>query len=199
MYFLVKRQFHAHCLATSFLYQGPAPPHSERMTFLPALLRKGFPGGHSGKDLPASAGRCKRHGFNPWVGKIPWRRAWQPTPVFLPGESHGQRSLAGYMGSHSQTWLKQLSTHAHTWLRKQKQLGTPTSSHLSSTTVSDLPPVYDILTFPPVTGGRYLCPSFHRGFVLSLPTHVTPAVGAPFSAASLSPLHCIILRASNVR
>ena len=34
--------------------------------------------------------------FNPWVGKIPWRRAWQPKPVFLPGESHGQRSLAGY-------------------------------------------------------------------------------------------------------
>ena len=35
-------------------------------------------------------------GFNPWVGKIPWRRAWQRTPVFLPGEFHGQRSLAGY-------------------------------------------------------------------------------------------------------
>ena len=34
-------------------------------------------------------------GFDPWVGKIPWRRKWQPTPVFLPGESHGQRSLAG--------------------------------------------------------------------------------------------------------
>ena len=34
--------------------------------------------------------------FDPWVGKIPWRRQWQPTPVFLPGESHGQRSLAGY-------------------------------------------------------------------------------------------------------
>jgi len=31
----------------------------------------------------------------PWVGKIPWKRAWQPTPIFLPGESHGQRSLAG--------------------------------------------------------------------------------------------------------
>ena len=40
--------------------------------------------------------RQRRHGFDPWVGKIPWRRAWQPTPVFLPGESHGQRSLAGY-------------------------------------------------------------------------------------------------------
>jgi len=34
--------------------------------------------------------------FDPCVGKIPWRRAWQPTPVFLPGESQGQRSLAGY-------------------------------------------------------------------------------------------------------
>ena len=35
-------------------------------------------------------------GFNPWVGKIPWRRNWQPTPVFLPGESHGWRSMVGY-------------------------------------------------------------------------------------------------------
>ena len=35
-------------------------------------------------------------GFNPWVGKVPWRREWQPTPVCLPGESHRQRSLAGY-------------------------------------------------------------------------------------------------------
>ena len=34
--------------------------------------------------------------FDPWVGKIPWRRAWQFTPVFLPGESHGQKSLVGY-------------------------------------------------------------------------------------------------------
>ena len=38
--------------------------------------------------------RCKRCGFGPWVRKIPWRRKWQHTPVFLPGESHGQRSLA---------------------------------------------------------------------------------------------------------
>ena len=40
--------------------------------------------------------RLRRHGFNPWVGKIPWRRKWQPTPVFLPEESHEQRSLEGY-------------------------------------------------------------------------------------------------------
>ena len=38
-------------------------------------------------------GRC---GFRPWVWKIPWSREWQPTPVFLPGESHGQGNLAGY-------------------------------------------------------------------------------------------------------
>ena len=48
------------------------------------------------KNLPANAGRHKRHGFDPWVGKIPWRRDWQPTPVFLPGEAHGQRNLEGY-------------------------------------------------------------------------------------------------------
>ena len=40
--------------------------------------------------------RCKRCRFDPWVRKIPWRRKWQTTPVFLPGEPHGQRSLAGY-------------------------------------------------------------------------------------------------------
>ena len=45
------------------------------------------------KSPPADAGD-KRQEFHPWVGKIPWRQAWQPTPVFLPGESLGQRSLA---------------------------------------------------------------------------------------------------------
>ena len=56
-------------------------------------LSKGFPGGASGKE---SACQWKRHGFDPWVRKIPWSRAWQPTPVFSLGESHGQRSLVGY-------------------------------------------------------------------------------------------------------
>ena len=40
--------------------------------------------------------QCRRPGFDPWVGKIPWRREWLPTPVFLPGQFQGQRSLAGY-------------------------------------------------------------------------------------------------------
>ena len=46
-------------------------------------------------NLPANA-EDKRLGFEPWVGKIPWRRKWQPTPVFLPEKFHGQRSVAGY-------------------------------------------------------------------------------------------------------
>ena len=48
------------------------------------------------KKKPASEYRRQRCGFNPWVGTIPWRRKWQPTPVFLPGIFHGQRRLAGY-------------------------------------------------------------------------------------------------------
>ena len=48
------------------------------------------------KSLPANAGDTNRCGFDPWVRKIPWRRKWQPTPVFLSGKSHGQRNLVGY-------------------------------------------------------------------------------------------------------
>ena len=56
------------------------------------MNRLGFPGGASGKEPPCQCRRHKRCLFNPWVGRIPWRRAWQPTPAFLPGESHRQRS-----------------------------------------------------------------------------------------------------------
>ena len=48
------------------------------------------------KNTPANTGDLRNVGLDPWVRKIPWRRAWQATLVFLPGESHGQRSLAGY-------------------------------------------------------------------------------------------------------
>ena len=58
--------------------------------------RQELPWGPAVKNLPANAGDNKRLRFDPWLGKIPWRRAWQPTPVFLPGESHGQRSLESY-------------------------------------------------------------------------------------------------------
>ena len=55
-----------------------------------------FPGGASGKEPTCQCRRCKRCRFDPCVRKIPWRRKWQLTPVFLPGESYGKRSLAGY-------------------------------------------------------------------------------------------------------
>ena len=77
----------------------------------------GLPWWLSGKEPSYQCRRHKRHGFDPWVWKIPWRRVRQPTPVFLPGESHGQRSLVGYIVcgvAKSQTRLKRLSIHSHT-------------------------------------------------------------------------------------
>ena len=63
--------------------------------------KKGFPRWHKWlkKKKKKPACQCRRHkrcGFDPWVRKILWRRAWKPTPVFFPGESHGQRSLVKY-------------------------------------------------------------------------------------------------------
>ena len=48
-------------------------------------IHPGFPGGGSGKESACQCRNHKRHGFNPWIGKIPWRRKWQPTVVFMPG------------------------------------------------------------------------------------------------------------------
>ena len=52
-------------------------------------------GGSSGKESDCQCRRNKKHEFSLWVGKILWRRAWKPSPVLLPGEFHGQRSLVG--------------------------------------------------------------------------------------------------------
>ena len=75
-----------------------APKGSGRLSDLPKATRHLVPVPSTSqvapvvKNLPANAGDM-RFGLDPWVGKIPWRRKWQPTPVFVPGESHGQRSL----------------------------------------------------------------------------------------------------------
>ena len=57
----------------------------------PLILWLGFPAGSDSKESA-----YKRLSFDPWIGKTPWRRAWQLTLVFWPGEFHGQRSLVGY-------------------------------------------------------------------------------------------------------
>ena len=56
------------------------------LDYVPFSTLMGFPGGASGKESTCQRKRRRRHGFYPWIGKIPWRRAWQPTPVLLPGE-----------------------------------------------------------------------------------------------------------------
>ena len=67
----------------------------------------GVPRWFIGKEFTCLCGKHRRHGLDPWVRKIPRRRRWQPTPVFLLEKSHGQRSLEGYSpwGHQSQTWL----------------------------------------------------------------------------------------------
>ena len=76
-----------------------------------------FPGGAVVKIPPANCRRRKRNGFDPWTGKMPWKRKWQHTPVFLPEKSHGQRSLAGSSWGHEEsdtTDKRSVHTHTHT-------------------------------------------------------------------------------------
>ena len=70
-----------------------------------AWVISGFPGGARAKELACQCRRRKRRRFDPWIRKTPWRRKWHSIPVFLLGESHGQRSLVGYksMGSQGDT------------------------------------------------------------------------------------------------
>ena len=83
----------------------------------------GFLGGASSKK---STWQCRRSRLDPWVRKIPRRRKWQPTPVFLPGKFYGQRSLVGYSpwGRKDLEWLKRLSMHEE-WHRLAEQVLCP--------------------------------------------------------------------------
>ena len=95
----------------------------------------GSPGGASGKESTCQCRIHKRCRFNPWVRKIPWKRVWQPTPVFLPGESHGHWSLVGCSPGlqrvlHDQ---KRETQHAHTPKKKPSiHLGFSPLSHFST-------------------------------------------------------------------
>ena len=104
------------------LFHSPLSPSSRDslvlLHFLPLewyhLHIWGFPGSTSGKEPACQCRRSKRWSFNHRVMKMPWRRAWQPTSLFLPGEPHWQRSLVCYCSYDcSQTWLKWLSMEAH--------------------------------------------------------------------------------------
>ena len=78
-----------------------------------SIIFPGLPWWLSGKE---STCQFRRHRFNPRLRRIPWRRTWQPTPVFLPGKSHGQRSLAGYSPwGHKRVW-HDLATKQQQWL-----------------------------------------------------------------------------------
>ena len=69
-----------------------------------------FPGDTVGKESTCQCRRCKNHSFDSWVGKIPWSRKWQPTPVVLSGKFQGQRSLVGYS-----PWNHGLQRVGHVW------------------------------------------------------------------------------------
>ena len=102
--------------ACSALHRAPGcVAHSQRLHWVPTMAGWTSPGGSSGKEPTC---QCRRRGFHSWVGKIPWRRKWQPTPVFLPGKSHGQRSLVGY----SPWGHKRVG---HNWATEQEQQAEP--------------------------------------------------------------------------
>ena len=81
-------------------------------------MKWSFPGGTIGKEPTYQFRRCKRRRFKPWVRKIPWRREWQPTPVFLPGESmdRGSWQATVHGDAESLTWPKRLNTQTYIWL-----------------------------------------------------------------------------------
>ena len=83
-------------LPTIIIFLNKVSPLSTSVfvfTWEPIVIIENFPGGASGKEATCQHRRCKNCGLNRWVRKISWRRAWQPTSVFMPGESHGQRSM----------------------------------------------------------------------------------------------------------
>ena len=95
------------------------------------------------KNPPANARRYKRHLFDPWVGKIPWRRAWQLTPVFLPGESHGQRSLLQPIGSqrvgHAQSDLACMQAQVMYMLESLRSTGLESRQDFTLTSIWSVP------------------------------------------------------------
>ena len=105
----------------------------------------GFPCGSVLKEFTCQYQRLRRHRFDLWVRKIPQRRKWESTPVFLPGKSYGQRSLAGYSLRRRKCW-KWLSVCAHTHALTHVCARAHTHTHIFSLSLSPPPS----LPLPPI-------------------------------------------------
>ena len=83
-------------------------------TYTHTKIILGLPVWPSGKEF---TWQCRRHWFDPWIRNIPWRRKWQPTPIFLPGEFHGQRRLVGYS-----PWVAKNRSWPSDWARMHAKI-----------------------------------------------------------------------------
>ena len=125
---------------------------------LPSVLASlASTGGSSGKEPACRCRRPKRCRFDPWVGTIHWRRAWQPTPVFLPGRSQAQRSLVGYSPlGHRELVTTEATQHAHiryktVWLIQPSFLSLQVSTLTHRENVKSPCASYEVIT---AHGGR---------------------------------------------
>ena len=141
--------------------------------------------GVSGRESTCLCQRHSIHGFDPWIGKIPWRRAWQPIPIFLPGDSHGQRSLGGCsLVGHKELDTTEATQHA--------------GMHANNSKLSDsyycyflglIEYVYFIvcsITLEEINGHKNIVRTLHRSFHLVLFSLSPYSVLLPY----LNPLHC---------
>ena len=155
-------------------------------------LEVGFPGGASRQELACQCRRCKRRVFDPRVKKIPWRRAWQPTPVFLPGEFYGQRSLAGYSLwgckeselcdlADMYTWSSEKFLLNH-FSEKKKNVYSP-HTHISVKVFTDL---------------HLFCSSFVTSQILVHSFSTVSYIGEEFSLLLFLEFYCIALYFSHI-
>ena len=104
----------------------------------------GFPGGSSGKEPACQCRRLKRHRFDSWVGKIPWSRAWQSTPVFLPGKIPWTEEPSGLWSIGSQWVGYDWGTHMHGYIILIKVVPYPLPSRFSIRDFPMLPILWNI-------------------------------------------------------
>ena len=134
--YFVEFNFDWHLLRDS----SPIPKQLRNIKHIRIGLYYDFPGGASGKEPTSQSRRCARHRFDAWVRKTPWRRIWQPAPVFLPGESHGHRSLGGYSPrGRKESDTTGVTAHRHQFSSIQS-LSRSLSHSITSDEVTDISP-----------------------------------------------------------